>query len=43
MIWLEMSRDPVHGGGAWEFTRSLWSPEAIRKHWNRVGVVPFNA
>lgn len=26
MLWLEMSRDPVHGAGDWEFTRSLWSP-----------------
>jgi len=26
MLWLEMSRDPTHGGGAWGFGRSLWSP-----------------
>lgn len=26
MLWLEMSRDPAHGGGTWSFTRCLWSP-----------------
>lgn len=26
MLWIEMSRDEVHGGGAWGFTRALWSP-----------------
>src|SRR5829696_5989833 len=26
MLWLEMSRDEVHGGGSWAFGRSLWSP-----------------
>ena len=26
MIWLEMARDPVHGGYSWSFGCSLWSP-----------------
>lgn len=26
MLWLEMSRDPTHGGGSWSFTQCLWSP-----------------
>lgn len=26
MLWLEMSRDVIHGGEDWGFTRSLWSP-----------------
>jgi hypothetical protein len=26
MVWLEMSRYPVHGGGDWGFSQSLWSP-----------------
>jgi len=26
MLWLEMSRDPTHGSGSWDFTQSLWSP-----------------
>jgi putative restriction endonuclease len=26
MLWLEMSRDDVHGGGSWAFGQSLWSP-----------------
>jgi len=26
MLWLEMSRDEVHGGGSWAFGQSLWSP-----------------
>lgn len=26
MLWLEMSRDEVHGGGEWGFTKCLWSP-----------------
>ena len=26
MIWLEMSRDEVHGGDGWEFGRCVWSP-----------------
>ena len=25
-MWLEMSRDAVHGGPGWEFTQCLWSP-----------------
>ena len=26
-LWLEMSRDAAHGGGAgWGFTESLWAP-----------------
>lgn len=26
MLWLEMSRDEVHGGGDWSFTNCLWAP-----------------
>jgi len=26
MLWLEMSRDLVHGGGKWGFGKCLWSP-----------------
>lgn len=26
MAWIEMSRDPVHGGGSWSFGQCLWSP-----------------
>lgn len=26
MLWLEMSRDEVHGGGLWGFGQCLWSP-----------------
>lgn len=26
MIWLEMSRNPLHGGGSWGFTNCLWAP-----------------
>jgi len=32
MLWLEMSRDVVHGGEDWGFTECLWSPAR-----NRVG------
>lgn len=28
--WLEMSRDPVHGGPGWDFGTSLWSPTERR-------------
>ena len=30
MLWLEMSRDPVHGAGTWGFGQSLWSPSYER-------------
>lgn len=26
MIWLEMSRDYIHGGGNWGYSKCLWSP-----------------
>lgn len=26
MIWIEMSRDGVHGGGEWAFAKCVWSP-----------------
>lgn len=26
MIWIEMSRDDMHGGGEWGFAKCLWSP-----------------
>lgn len=26
MAWIEMSRDPAHGGGSWSFGQCLWSP-----------------
>lgn len=32
MIWIEMSRDKIHGGGEWGFTKCLWSP--AYKHGN---------
>jgi putative restriction endonuclease len=28
MPWIEMSRDPIHGGGDWGFLQCLWSPTA---------------
>jgi hypothetical protein len=28
MIYLEMSRDPVHGGGTWAFGNCIWAPNA---------------
>lgn len=30
MIWLEMSRDPIHGGGTWGFGKCIWSPSHKR-------------
>lgn len=30
MAWIEMARDPVHGGGSWSFGECLWSPTEIR-------------
>jgi putative restriction endonuclease len=30
MLWLEMARDEVHGGGEWGFARCLWSPTRTR-------------
>lgn len=30
MMWLEMSRDPVHGGPGWSFGECLWSPTTRR-------------
>ena len=26
MPWIEMSRDPIHGGGDWSFLKCIWSP-----------------
>lgn len=26
MIWIEMSRDEIHGGGEWGFTKYVWAP-----------------
>lgn len=26
MVWIEMSRDKVHGGGNWGFKKCLWAP-----------------
>ena len=26
MIWIEMSKDEIHGGGEWGFSECLWSP-----------------
>src|SRR5262245_54102119 len=31
-MWLEMSRDEVHGGGNWGFGQSLWSPTRNRSN-----------
>jgi putative restriction endonuclease len=30
MPWVEMSRDPVHGGGEWGFLKCIWSPTQTR-------------
>ncbi len=30
MAWLEMSRDPTHGGHGWRFGQCLWSPTKRR-------------
>lgn len=27
MLWLEMTRNPILGGGEWSLTKSLWSPK----------------
>ncbi|MDX8458191.1 HNH endonuclease [Mesorhizobium humile] len=44
MLYLEMSRDDVHGGGSWGFTKCIWAP--VRKEnggswpfWSKVGDV----
>lgn len=26
MVWIEMSKDELHGGTGWEFTKCLWAP-----------------
>jgi len=26
MLWLELTKNPLHGGAGWEFGRCLWSP-----------------
>lgn len=26
MVWIEMSRDEIHGGGEWGFKKCIWSP-----------------
>jgi len=31
MPWVEMSRDPVHGGGDWSFLKCIWSPTQNRQ------------
>jgi hypothetical protein len=36
-MWLEMSRDPNHGGPGWGFAECLWSPS----HKNPSGSWPF--
>jgi len=41
MIFIEMSRDEVHGGGGWAFPRCVWSPASRRDgfpqgYWNRI-------
>lgn len=43
MIWIEMSRDEIHGGGEWGFKRCIWAPaykQGIRKDswlfWNNI-------
>lgn len=25
-VWLEMTSDPLDGGGDWGFTRAVWAP-----------------
>lgn len=37
MLWLEMSRDPTHGSGSWDFTLSLWSPTYKRSKSGKKG------
>lgn len=41
MIYIEMSRDEVHGGGTWGFTNCVWAPTQKRgggpwPFWNKV-------
>lgn len=43
MIWIEMSRDAVHGGGEWGFKKCIWAPayrQGARKgswlFWNNI-------
>lgn len=41
MIYIEMTRDPVHGGGGWAFPRCLWAPVEKRNghswpYWHKV-------
>ena len=26
MIWIEISHDPIHGGGDWGFGKCIWAP-----------------
>ena len=26
MVWIEMGRDAIHGGGEWGFKKCIWSP-----------------
>ena len=44
MAYLEMSRDPEHGGGDWEFKRCVWTPEKTRNgrswvFWRKIGEI----
>lgn len=32
MIWIEMSRDEMHGGGDWSFGKSIWAPSHVNSH-----------
>lgn len=46
-MWLEMSRDEVHGGGEWSFTKCLWAPSHKRdagtwRYWDLLRQVKDN-
>src|SRR5688500_2419057 len=43
-MFIEMSRDPDHGGKGWEFTTCVWAPSKKEDggrwpHWTKVGTV----
>lgn len=39
MVWIEMSRDKIHGGGEWGLKKCIWSP--AYKRGSRRGSWPF--
>lgn len=38
MVWIEMSRDEMHGGGEWSFPHCVWAPtyknEPQKRRWS---------